>query len=184
MADRVRGLRIWHLPVIGWLTIVWLLLWGQLTALNVLGGVVVGALIVALFPFPRVSVHGHVRPWGTIVLIARFLWDLAVASFSVGWLAIRPAAPPPSAMIMIELVSRSELRQTLTGELISLVPGSLLIELDSRGRRMWLHILDAGTPDKVAAARRKARLQEHLVVKAFGTDEEIAESTRRLKEDA
>lgn len=184
MTDRVRGLHTWQLPVIGWLTLVWLLLWGEVTPINLIGGLIVSALIILVFPFPRVSVEGTLRPWRTVVLLSRFLHDLSVASFHVGWLAIRPSAPPPSAVILINLVSRSELRQTLTGELISLVPGSLLIELDSEGRRMWLHVLDAETPEKVATARRKARAQEHRLLQAIGTADEVAESERRLREDA
>lgn len=183
MADRTRGLRLWHVPVIAWLTVVWLLLWGELTPINLIGGLLVSAIIVMVFPFPRVSVDGTLRPWATLVLVARFLADLSLASFSVAWLAVRPRKPPPSAVLMIDLVSKSELRQTLTGELISLVPGSLLIELDSQGRRMWLHVLDAGSPQRIAEARRKARLQEHRLLKAIGTEAEITESERRLLEE-
>jgi len=184
MAERVKGLHMWQLPVIAWLTLVWLLLWGEVTPINLIGGVLVSILIILVFPFPRVSVEGTLRPWRSIVLIARFLYDLTIASFHVGWLAVRPGPAPGSAVILVDLVSHSELRQTLTGELISLVPGSLLIELDSRGRRMWLHVLDADTPEKVATARRKARLQEHRLLEAIGTKDEVAESERRLREDA
>jgi len=184
MADRVRGLRAWHVPVIVWLTIVWLLLWGDITPINLLGGVLVSCLVIAVFPFPRVSVGGAFRPWATTVLVARFLYDLCVASFQVAWIALRPAGSPASAVIRVDLVSGSELRQTLTGELISLVPGSLLIELDSEGHRMWLHVLDGSTPGHVASARRKARLQEHRLLRAIGTDAEIAESERRLREES
>lgn len=184
MTDRVRGLHRWQLPVIAWLTLVWLLLWGEITPINLIGGILVSSLIIVVFPFPRVSVEGTIRPWHTIVLLSRFLYDLSKASFHVGWLAVRPAAPPRSAVILINLVSHSELRQTLTGELISLVPGSLLIELDSEGRRMWLHVLDADTPEKVETARRKAQTQEHRLLQAIGTADEVAESERRLREDA
>jgi multicomponent Na+:H+ antiporter subunit E len=183
MADRTRGLRPWHVPVIAWLTVVWLLLWGDLTPINLVGGLIVSSIIVMVFPFPRVSVDGTLRAWPALVLIARFLTDLCVASFAVAWLAVRPRKPPPSAVLQIDLVSRSELRQTLTGELISLVPGSLLIELDSEGRRMWLHVLDAGTPERIADARRKARRQEHRLLLALGTRDEIDESERRLREE-
>lgn len=184
MSDRIRGLHAWQLPVIGWLTVVWLLLWGEITLINLIGGIIVSSLILLVFPFPRVSVEGALRPWRTIVLLSRFLYDLSVASFHVGWLAIRPATPPRSAVILIHLVSGNDLRQTLTGELISLVPGSLLIELDSEGKRMWLHVLDADTPEKVLTARHKARAQEHRLLQAIGTADEVAESERRLQEDA
>ena len=184
MTERVRGLHLWHVPVIALLTLVWLLLWGQVTPITLLGGVLVSCLILVVFPFPKVAVDGTLRPWRAIVLLLRFLYAVTIASFTVGWLAIRRARPPGSAVILIELVSHSDLRQTLTGELISLVPGSLLIELDSRGRRMWLHVLDADTPEKIASARRKARLQEHRLLQAIGPAHEVAESERRLREDA
>lgn len=184
MADRVRGLRWWHLPLIVWLTVVWLLLWGDVTRLNLVGGVLASCLIVAVFPFPRVSVGGRFHPWATLVMLVRFVFDLAVASFQVAWTAVRPSSAPPSAVIRVDLVSGSELRQTLTGELISLVPGSLLIELDSAGRRLWLHVLDASSPERIDRARHRARLQEHHLLKAIGTDAEIAESNRRQREES
>lgn len=184
MADRVRGLRVWHLPVIVWLTVVWLLLWGSITPLLVVGGLLTSALAVAVFPFPKVNLGGTLRPWPAVVLLARFLADLVVASFQVAWLALRPAAPPASAVIRVDLTTDSELRQTLTAELISLVPGSLLIELDSAGRRMWLHVLDGSTPEAVESARRKARTQEHRLLRALGTADEVAASARRMQEDA
>lgn len=174
--------RAWNLPVIAWLTFVWLLLWGDLTRLTLVGGILVSALIVWVFPFPQVSVRGALRPWRALVLATVFLYDLVVASFHVAWLAIRPAAPPASAVIRIDLVSRSELLQVLTGELISLVPGSLLIDLDSPGRQLWLHVLEADTPEQVAQARHQARMQEHRLLAAFGSREELDASTRRLEE--
>ena len=182
MPERVRGLRAWHLPAIIWLTLIWVLLWGELNPINLVSGVLVSCLVVAVFPFPRVSISGSFRLWPSVVLISRFLIDLVIASFHVAWLAIRPGPAPRSAVVRIDLVSASELRQTLTGELISLVPGSLLIELDSVGRRLWLHVLDCKDTAEADSARLKARLQEHRLLKAIGTDAEVAESQRRLQE--
>ncbi|HPU13263.1 MAG TPA: Na+/H+ antiporter subunit E [Aeromicrobium sp.] len=182
MPERVRGLRLWHVPVLVWLTLIWVLLWGELNPINLVSGVLVSCLVVAIFPFPHVSVSGAFRLWPAVVLVARFLVDLVIASFHVAWLALRPGAPPRSAVIRIDLVSSSELRQTLTGELISLVPGSLLIELDSAGRRLWLHVLDCKDTADADSARLKARAQEHRLLKAIGTDAEVAESERRLQE--
>ena len=39
-------------------------------------------------------------------------------------------------------------------------------------------------PQRIAEARRKARLQEHRLLKAIGTEAEINESERRLLEEA
>lgn len=173
-----------RIPVVLALTVVWSMLWGAVTPLNLVGGLLVSALVVAIFPFPPVNLTATVRPLRLLLLIGRFLYDLVVASFHVAWITIRPSPPPKSAVIEVHLVSRSDLLQVLTGELVSLVPGSLLIELDSDNGRMWLHVLDGSTPERVEAARRKARAQEHRVIAALGSREEFEASSARLREEA
>jgi multicomponent Na+:H+ antiporter subunit E len=62
---------------------------------------------------------------------------------------------------------------TLTVELVSLVPGSLLIELDSEHGHAWLHLLDGSTPAKIEQARARALAQERRVIAALGSDAEL-----------
>ncbi|MET0931976.1 MAG: Na+/H+ antiporter subunit E [Aeromicrobium sp.] len=162
-----------RLPVIVVLTILWTLLWSSLTPITVVGGILVGLLVTTVFPFPPVLWNGRFRPLSAVRLLVTFLFDLVVASLQVAWLAIRPAAPPKSAVIQVDLVTRSEFLLTITAELISLVPGSLLIELDSSIGRIWLHLLDGSTPDKIEHARTKALTQERRVVAALGSDPEV-----------
>lgn len=170
-----------RIPVIVGLTIVWSMLWGEVTVLNVIGGLIVATLVIVVFPFPSVDLHGRFRPLSALVLFARFLFDLVVASFQVAWIAIRPIAPPRSAVIEVHLVGKSDLLQVMTGELVSLVPGSLLIELDADTGRMWLHVLDGSTPEAIESARHKARLQEHRVLAAFGSREDYETSRDQLR---
>lgn len=160
-------------PVLVVLTLLWALLWGAVTPIIVVGGILVGLLVTTVFPFPPVTWDGRFRPLPALHLVVTFLADLVVASLQVAWLAIRPAAPPASAVIRVDLVTRSEFLLTLTAELISLVPGSLLIELDSAGGRIWLHLLDGSTPARIEHARAKALAQERRVVAALGSDLEV-----------
>lgn len=163
-----------RLPLVVVLTLLWTLLWGNFGPLTVVGGVLVSLLVMAVFPFPRVTWKGRFRPVAAVRLVAIFLVDLLVASLQVAWIAIRPAAPPASAVIRVDLVTRSELLMTLTAELISLVPGSLLIEIDSEGGRIWLHLLDGSTPAKIERARTNALAQEARVLAALGSDPDVA----------
>jgi multicomponent Na+:H+ antiporter subunit E len=165
-----------RLPVVVTLTALWMLLWGSVTPLTVVGGVLVSLLVTTVFPFPPVMWKGRFRPWPALVLFTIFFVDLFVASAQVAWIAIRPAAPPHSAVIRVDMVTRSEFLLTITAELISLVPGSLLIELDSEQGYMWLHLLDGDTPAKVERARASAHAQERRVIAALGSDTEIAAS--------
>lgn len=171
-----------RIPVIIGLTILWTLLWGSLTPMLLVGGLLVSTLVSLVFPFPRVDLRPVVRPWPLLVLIAVFLWDITAASFQVGWFAIRRHPLPPAALIEAPMVTGSDILQTLTAELICLVPGSLLIELDSAGRRMWLHVIAVDSPAALAAARTMAREQEYRVVAALGSKEEFEAAKRRRKE--
>ncbi len=162
-----------RLPVVVVLTIVWALLWGGFTPLLLVGGALVALLVTTVFPFPPVVWKGRFRPWHTLLLLGRFFADLLIASVQVAWIAIRPTSPPPSAVIRVDMVTRSEFVLTITAELISLVPGSLLIELDGERGCIWLHILDASTPDKVEGARAKALAQERRVIAALGSDSDL-----------
>jgi multicomponent Na+:H+ antiporter subunit E len=162
-----------RIPVIATLTILWMLLWGGITPLLAVGGVLVGLLVTTVFPFPPVGWKGHVRPWAVVRLVAIFVVDLLAASLQVAWIAVRPSAPPRSAVIRVDMVTRSELLLTLTVELVSLVPGSLLIELDSEHGHVWLHLLDGSTPEKIERARSRALAQERRVIEALGSRAEL-----------
>lgn len=162
-----------RLPVIAGLTVVWALLWGAFTPLVLVGGALVALLVTSVFPFPAVPRTGRFRPWPAVVLVVVFLVEMLVASVQVAWIAIRPAAPPRSAVIRVDMVTRSELLLTLTVELVSLVPGSLLIELDSEHGHAWLHLLDGSTPAKIEQARARALAQERRVIAALGSDAEL-----------
>lgn len=171
-----------RVPVALALTLLWVLLWGEPTPWVITGGLVVSFGVVIFFPFPRVDVHPVVRPWQLVVLFAVFFWDMFIASLQVGWLAIRRKPLPPAALIEAPLITGSDLLQTITAELICLVPGSLLIELDDKGKRMWLHVIDVDSPESLAKARRMAREQEYRVLAALGSPQEYAAAKARRKE--
>lgn len=163
------------------LTGLWLLLWADFTPLLLVGGIIISALVVVLFPFPLLNLDPVIRPHRLLILIVVFLWDMLLASFEVAWLAIRPKKPPPAALIEVPLITGSDVLQVLTAELICLVPGSLLIELDSEGKRMWLHVMNVSNPESLKAARKMAHDQEFRVIAALGSREEFDQALARRK---
>jgi multicomponent Na+:H+ antiporter subunit E len=149
------------------LTLIWVLLWGAVTPTIVVGGVLAAVLVVTVFPFPKAPWTWVVRPWPTLVLTATFLWDLVRASVEVSWFAVRPSGPPASAILRVDLRTRSELLMTITSELVCLVPGSLLVELDSEAGAIYLHVMAAPTQERIGAFHRSVLEQEKRVVRAF-----------------
>lgn len=160
------------LPMVVGLMIIWVLLWGAITPTIVVGGVLASALVVTVFPFPKAPWTWVIRPWPTLVLAGRFLWDLTRASIEVSWFAIRPSGPPSSAILRIDLRTRSELVMTITSELVCLIPGSLLVELEPEEGAIHLHVLDAHTPERIEQFRQSVLEQEERVVRAFAPRDE------------
>lgn len=173
-----RGLQ-W--PVLCWLTAVWILLWGRISVLTVGSGVLVAFVILLVFPLPPLGFSGRIRPVGLALLAGYFLRDLVLASAQVAWLAIRPETPPRNAVIAVRLRSRADLYLMITAELVSLVPGSLLVETDHENHTLYLHILGTETPGDVERARRSAYAQEARVVSALASEQELREYRERVE---
>lgn len=170
MSGRVRRrVQPW---TVAWLAAVWVLLWGDVSWANVLAGVAVGLSVTLLFRMTPMDFRGRLHPWGLAVLVGRFLADLVRASAEVSWLALRPGFTPRGAVIEVQLRSHSDLYLTLTAELVSLVPGSLVVEANRLTGRLYLHVLDLAHSGGAAAVRRHVLAQESRVLRALASDEE------------
>lgn len=181
---RLLSPRRWRLSpwAILWLTLVWVMLWGEITPMTVVGGAIVAVIVLILFPLPHVLMRLRPRPWPLIVLISRFSYDLVTASFQVSWLALRPGPPPGGVVMDMELMGDDELLQVLTGEMVTLVPGSVVIELDPATRVLTIHALDVRTRQEAERMRRRVRGQEARVLRALHPDPETLLDPRRRRE--
>lgn len=163
-------------PTMLWLVAVWVLLWGDFTIGNLLAGAVVSVLVTGTLRMTPIDFHGRVHAWGLIVLITRFAWDLVHASVEVSWVALRPRHTPHGAVIGVQLRSHSDLYLTMTAELCSLVPGSLVVEAHRLTGMLYLHVLDVEQSGGVEAARQAVLDQEERVLRAFASEEELREA--------
>lgn len=156
------------------LTAMWLLLWGSISPFTIVGGIITSYIIMFVFPLPSLDFRGKFRLWPFAILVFRFVLDLVVASFSVAWLAVRPQAPPKNSIIAVPLRSESDLILTITAEVISLIPGTVVVEASQEDHMLFLHLLGADTRQKIETTRRKMHEQEQRIVAAIGTDAELA----------
>lgn len=162
-----------QLPYAVWLVVLWLALWGQLTVLALVTGVVIAALVVRLFYLPPAEAPGRFNPYRFVILAAVFAFDLMRASFHVAWLAIGPRQITVSSIIQVDLRTRSDLILTLTAEAITLIPGSFVVEVDRTNTVLYLHVLDAKTTSDVEAMRRAVFAQEERIIRAVGSADDV-----------
>ena len=156
-----------------WLATVWVLLWGDLSPANVLAGLALGALVTLGLRMAPIEFHGTVHPVGLVRLGARFVVDLVRASFEVSVLALRLGHVPRGAVIRVRLRSHSDLYLTLTAELCSLVPGSIVVEAHRLTGTLYLHVLDVEQVGGIERARQIVLDQEERVLRAFASQAEL-----------
>lgn len=164
--------RVLDLPLIAWLTVIWVLLWGTLSWGNVVAGLVVGVVLCLLFPLPAVDLGLRLRPLGIVHLVLYLLWDMAVSSIRVTCMILTPG-PYPAAVVAVPLRCRSDLMLTATAVAVSAVPGGSVIEVRQATATLFLHVLDADDPQQIDRARRSVWHTERLTARAFGTAEDV-----------
>ena len=131
---RKYALRAW---VLCWLILVWMLLWGTVSAANVLSGLAIALVITLLLPLPLVPVEGRLHPLSLLRLVVQVAYYLVLSSVQVAWLAIKPGPPPQTAVLRAHLALKSDLVLALAVNVINLIPGSIVLEIDQT-RRMHL----------------------------------------------
>jgi multicomponent Na+:H+ antiporter subunit E len=152
----------------------WMLLWGVFSWANLVSGILVSAVVLALFPLPPVTFAGRPRPLGLLRLAGRFLTDLVAASGQLAVLAFRFGHQPRSAIIRVPLRVPSDLVLTLTGEAVSLVPGSLIVDTDQASTTLYIHVIGVCDRAAVEKFRRSVYETEARIVRAIGSDAEIS----------
>ncbi|MFF9347809.1 Na+/H+ antiporter subunit E [Streptomyces sp. NPDC014734] len=170
---RYRGRRVLDLSLIAWLTVIWVLLWSGPNWVNVPTGVVVAIAVCLAFPLPRVDLGLRLHPWGIVVLTGSLLHDMYTSGVRVTR-QIFVGYPHRAAVIAVPLRCRSDLMLAATAVAVSNIPGGSIVEVRRATATLFLHVLDADRPAALDAARRSVWRLERLVVRAFGTSDEIA----------
>ncbi len=170
LASRRGG---WQPRAIIALAAVWVLLWDQVTLGNVVNGLIVGAVITQIFPLPSIQYFGRVHPWRVIVLVARFLYDLVPAALHISIATFARNPRHGGSIVEVPLRTHSEFYMTIVATLVSLIPGSFVVEARRSANVLYVHWFDITSKEGVADIRQNVLDVEKRVVRAIGTPEEI-----------
>lgn len=173
-----------QLPVLTWLVLIWILLWGTWSWANLLSGMLVAAVVTNVLPLPAVIGGARLHPVALVAFAGYFLKDLVVSSAEVAWTAIRPGRMHQGAIIAVRLRTDSDLLLTLIAESLTLVPGSIVLDLDRPRQTLGIHLLLVDDPEDVERQRADVFTMEERVVRAFGTREDIARLDEVSPDDA
>jgi len=169
------GIRLRHqLPLLAWLVVVWILLWGTWSWANLVSGIAVALAVTLLLPLPPVAGGARVRPLALLSFVGHFLVDLGVSGAQVAWRALSPAGVRSGAIVQVQLRVDSDLLLTMVAEAVSLVPGSLVLDLDRERRRLAVHLLHADDLADVERQKLAVLTTEERLVRAFGSTADLA----------
>lgn len=177
----IRDFILHGLPPLVWLVVVWCALWQDFSLPNVAFGLVLAVLVTYVFRMPRLYLSDRLNLWYSIKFIAYFIWQIMVASFQLTKLAFTFNRPINSAMVAVELRTRSDLFITATSHALSLIPGSLVVDVDRARSTLYLHVIDVSTPEEVEEYRISAQKIEAMILRAVGHSDEYQ---ALLREDA
>jgi len=146
----------------------------------VLTGLVAAAFASWAFPLPPVDLGSRVRVLPLLLLGAGFLYDVVRASVLVSVVVLR-RRPVRNAVVTVDLHSDSDFVLTGVAAMLTLVPGSIVVEARRSTHTLFLHVLDVDDTDAVERARAQALDVERRFLKAF---EPLPAATTQARADA
>lgn len=169
-------------PLLIFLVLMWGALWQDFSAGNLIFGALLALIVVALFPLPPVVLSGRINLWYCFLLLGWFIMQVVAASVEVSYLALFRRKKTRSSIIAVHLHTDSDLIVTTVGHVLTLIPGSFVVEVDRRSSTLYLHYLNASDAIRVARSRAKIHEIERRVIMAIGSKDEY-EAVKEIRAD-
>lgn len=147
-----------------WLAAVWVMLWESLTWANVLGGIVVAVVVLRVVPSHRVGARVGFRPLAFLRLLSHFGVQLFLAAAKLSWEIFTPRNTINPAVVTVHLSTRVPGILAMVANMVSLIPGTVTLDVDPERRTLTMHVLHLTTLD---AARASVLILERLALTAF-----------------
>jgi multicomponent Na+:H+ antiporter subunit E len=149
------------------LVAVWVLAWGDLSVANVLSGAVVGLLVLATFPLGRLPDRGgrtlHLLPAARLVGV--FLANLVASNVAMAREILTGGRRIETGVLACPLRVDSDGIASFLANVLTLSPGTLVLEVDHDPPVLYLHVLHMADRERILLT--VARLEE-LAVATYG----------------
>lgn len=166
----MRMLTTDRLPMMVWLALVWVLLWGSLSPLVLLSAVLVAPLCLAACRLPVVRVSRGPRLIALPGAMLRFVLDLSRSSGQVAWATLRRGPRAKSAVLAVPVGPASDVGLTTIAHRLSLEPGTLVLDIDRDRNVLYMYVLDVDGTESISHAREGAKRIARDVLHAIGAE--------------
>ncbi|MGB3409893.1 MAG: Na+/H+ antiporter subunit E [Microthrixaceae bacterium] len=152
------------------LVAIWVGLWSDLSAANLVSGLLVAVVIVFAFDTWQTGQFA-LRPIRAARFVLYFMYKLVESTAVVARTVISPKDAINTGIVAVPLHGCSDAVATLIADAISLTPGTLTLEVRREPLTLYVHALDVRDVGQVQADVRKL---EVLAIRAFGSPAAIA----------
>lgn len=174
MSASKRRRNSWQkLPLLIWLVLVWGALWQDFSAGNLIFGALIAFGVSHVFYLPPIELSGRFNIVRAVLMMAWFIGQVTIASFQVLYWSVVKGPNIRNAVIAVPLRSPSDLLMTAVGHVLSLIPGSLVVEVDRGTATLYVHAMNAPTPADVERIRGDVQNFEARLIQIMGTREEL-----------
>lgn len=161
------------------LAAIWVLLWGSASPANVLGGLAVGVILVAVVPgLRRVARAPRIRPMAIARLARHMLANAIRSNVTLIREIVASGSRVRTGYVEVRMPECSDELLTIITSLLALTPGTMPVDIATRPDRsgphpptMLVHVLHLRPIDEI---RCDIEYLAGLAIRAFGTDESIA----------
>ncbi len=167
-----------HFAVLLWTVTLWVLLWGEVSIANVLSGLAVAATVSVLAGRPRSAEperRARIAPLAAIHFAGFFIYKLVEANLVLAWEIVTPRNRIHTGIVEVPLRTETNLATMIVADVITLTPGSLVIEVVGSPPVLYVNVLHLHHLERV---RRDLLRIEELSVRAFGSPTARAQLAR------
>lgn len=121
------------------LALAWAALTGEVNATNLLIGFVIGYFLLVLTNAPFGRTQYFVKVLQLVRFVVFFLWELIKANLRVAFDIVTPRHRMRPAVVAVPVETRTDAAITLLGNLITLTPGSLSLDVSADRSVLYVH---------------------------------------------
>lgn len=159
-------------PSVAWLTFVWCALWQDFKLPNLAMGILLSLLALAVFKLPTLYLSNRFNLWYALKFLVYLVWKIAQASVQLLWVAITFKHPLNNSIIAVQLRTSSDLWITAISHSMSVIPGSVVVEVDRTISVLYFHVINTETEEEINDFIKQVRTVETMILKAVGSREE------------
>lgn len=158
---------------------IWVLAWGSASPANLLSGLAVAGLLLALAPdtWPRRR-SLRLRPVAIVRFTAYALVQVLLSNIVIAREVLVRRPRLHTGVIAVPLPDSSDEVMTLISNIMALSPGLMPIELDRDPTVLYVHVLHV---DDLEASRRQVERLAELAYRAFGSNVAIDDLDRHIE---